>query len=171
MLMEFISVFAAGFVGAGVALLLRLATKGALPRAAVPVFAGLAMIGLTIWSEYSWFGRTSGALPEQIVVVRAEPEPSSWRPWTWAHPYVSRFMAVDRSSIRTNDKVPEQRMAEILVFARREAPAKLPMLIDCQAGRRADIVDGASFDAEGRVTNADWRDLVAGDPLLDAICS
>ncbi len=160
-----------GFAGAGVGLLLRHLSRGALPRATAPVFAGAAMIGLTIWSEYSWFGRTAGALPADVVVVRTQAEPSTYRPWTWAHPFVSRFMAVDKATIRTNDKAPGQRMAELLVFAHREPAAKLPMLIDCQAGRRADIADGATFDADGRVVGADWRDLAPADPLLEAICS
>ena len=53
MLLELIAAFAAAFVGAGIAMILRHLSGGAIPRAAIPVFAGFAMILLTIWSEYS----------------------------------------------------------------------------------------------------------------------
>ncbi len=171
MLIDFIATIAAGFVGAGVALLLRHLSRGALPRAFIPIVAGLSMLGLTIWSEYSWFGRTAGTLPPEVVVVSSHSEPSWYRPWTYAEPFVSRFMAIDRAAIRTNESVPGQRMAEVLIFRHREPPSKFPLLVDCTGMRRADIVDGMTFDDAGAVIDADWREMPADDPLLGAICS
>ncbi|MEM7742701.1 MAG: hypothetical protein AAF409_03235 [Pseudomonadota bacterium] len=171
MLIEFIAAFAAAAVGAGIAMLVRMVTKGALPRVMVPIFAAVGMFGFTIWGEYSWFSRTADALPEGVVVVQTYAEPSSFRPWTHLTPFVSRFMAVDQTAIRANADVPGQRLVELLLFTHRAPATKLPMLIDCAAGRRADIADGMVFDAAGNVTNADWTDVPAGDPLLQATCS
>ncbi|MEM0923615.1 MAG: hypothetical protein AAGF44_04255 [Pseudomonadota bacterium] len=171
MLIEFIAATAAAFVGAGSAMLLRHLSGGRLPRILIPVAAAIGMFGFTIWGEYSWYDRTAQSLPEGIVVVRAQPEPSSFRPWTYLKPYTSRFMAVDTQAIRTNQAVPDQRLAEVIVFARLEPVRTIPLLVDCQAKRRADIVDGMNFGESGTITNADWQDMEAEDPLLRAICS
>lgn len=171
MLIELIAAVAAAFVGAGVAMLLRHLTRGAVPRVLIPVFAGLGMILVTVWSEYSWFKRTSGALPADIVVIATRAEPSWFRPWTYVLPFTSRFMALDRATILTNENLPDQRMAEVLVFAHREPGAKVPVLVDCKAGLRADIADGVRFDQAGAVTDADWQEMPADDPLREAICS
>lgn len=171
MLIELITAFAAAIAGAGTAMLVRHMSGKRLPRIMIPLCAGLAMISVTIWNEYSWYTRTADTLPEDVVVVSTFAEPYSFRPWTYAMPYVSRFMAVDTAAIRLNQNVPDQRMAEVFLFKHRAPIAKLPMLIDCAAGARADIADGMEFNEEGAVINADWQDLAEGDPLLAAVCS
>jgi len=170
MLMELIAAAAAGFLGAGVAMILRKATGGRLPRASVPVAAGLAILGLAVWSEYTWYGRMSASLPDDVVVTTTHETSSPLRPWTYAAPFVTRFATVDRASIRRNDEVPDQLMVDVLLFARHAPPARVPVLVDCAQGRRADIADGMTFDERGAVADADWRALPAGDPLVAAVC-
>jgi hypothetical protein len=58
MFLELIAAFAAAFVAAGIVLAVNMATGGRLPRWAMPVAAGAAMLGYAVWSEYSWFART-----------------------------------------------------------------------------------------------------------------
>ena len=171
MLIEYIAAFAAAFVGAGVAMLARHITRGAVPRSAIPVLAGMGMLGFTIWGEYAWYGRTANSLPADVVVVQTHAEPSSFRPWTYVKPFVSRFMAVDRAAVRTNADVPDQKLAEVLLFTHRGPAAKVPVLVDCLGQRRADISDGMTFDAVGAVTDATWHDMAGEDPLLAAVCS
>ena len=171
MLIEFMTAIAAGFVGAGGAMLLRSLSGERLPRAMIPVFAGIGMIGVTVWNEYTWYDRIAATLPEQVVVVQTHAEPSTFRPWTYALPYVSRFMAVNRAAVHTNDQVPGQRLTEVLLYTHRQPARNVPLLIDCEGARRADIADGMEFDDAGRVTNADWQDMETQDPLLSAVCS
>lgn len=170
MLIEWIGTVAIGFGAAGVVLLLRFVTRKALPRFALPAAAGLAMLGFTIWNEYSWFARTTAALPPEAVVTLSHAEPSAFRPWTYLSPFVSRFAAVDRAGIRRNERVPGQVLVEILLFNRHGPTAKVPVLVDCGGHRRADIADGITFDADGAPTNAEWHEMKPDDPLIGAVC-
>ena len=69
MFLELIATFAAGAGAAGLVLVLNLMTGGRLPRWAMPVAAGLAMLGVAISNEASWGARTAQGLPEGLVVV------------------------------------------------------------------------------------------------------
>ena len=170
MLFELIAVIAAGFAAAGLVLLADRLARRRLPRWLVPVAAGAAMIAVTLYSEYSWYGRTEAALPESLVVVRTVEDRAPYRPWTYLAPYVSRFMAVDQGSIRSNEAIPDQRMVDLLLFGRWAPVRQVPVLVDCVVARRADLVDGADFAPDGRVENARWVPLDPEGALLQAAC-
>jgi hypothetical protein len=170
-LMDLVATIAAGFAGAGIALLLRRLSGGRLPGVFVPWVAGGAMIAFLLWNDYSWYGRTAGGLPEQVEVYTSMPESAAWRPWSYLAPVTERFGAVDTGSIRRNPAVPGQVMAEVYLFARRAPVARLPVLIDCVGNRRADIADGMEFAADGAVSNAVWTVLEPDDPLAGAVCA
>jgi len=59
MFLELIATVTVGIGTGGIVVLINKATRGRLPRWLVPVAAGLSMIGFTLWSEYSWAGRTA----------------------------------------------------------------------------------------------------------------
>ena len=170
MLLELIAAVAAGFAGAGIALILRHLSAGKLPRFFIPATAGVAMLGFMIWNEYTWFSRTAETLPEGVVVTSSYSEQAAWRPWTYLHPLVTRFAAVDRLSVRRNDKVPGQLMLDVLLFTRWAQVAKLPILLDCTGRRRADIADGMQFDGDGAVLDAAWVPIPPDDPLAKTVC-
>lgn len=170
MVFELIAVIVAGFAAAGVVLIVNHLTGGRLPRWMMPVGAGAAMIAMTIYSEYAWFERTQSALPEHVVVARTVEDRAVYRPWTYVVSYVDRFIAVDRASIRRNDAAPGQIMVDLLVFGRWAPVRSVPILMDCDNPRRADLVDEVQFDADGRVANADWRVLDREDQLFQTIC-
>jgi hypothetical protein len=92
-----------------------------------------------------------------------------WRPWTYVVPMTDRFAALDRGSLRKNDAVPGQRIADLWLFARWVPAQKVPMVFDCAGGRHAPLA-GASFDATGAVSGASWTDAAAGDPVQTAAC-
>lgn len=170
MFYELMAVIAIGFGGAGVALLVRRLTGGALPRFFVPATAGLGMFAFAIWAEYSWFARTSGGLPQGMEIVATSSDASALRPWTYVAPMTTRFAAVDLAGARRNPAAPEQVMIETFLFERFRPIVTAPFLVDCAASRRADIADGASFDAQGRVLDPDWGAADADDPLIAAAC-
>lgn len=169
MLIELIAAFAAGICGAGGALILRRIIPS-LPKALIPIAAGGAMIGYAIWSEYSWFSRSVAALPESMEVLAQYESRSPLRPWTLLFPFTDRFSAVDMAQLRHNENAPGQVMAKVYLAGRYTGNALVPVLVDCPAARRADLSDGMSFDAEGRIAGAEWSVMAEDDPLLKALC-
>ncbi|MCI4660779.1 MAG: hypothetical protein MRY63_03010 [Neomegalonema sp.] len=171
MFFEWVATIAIGFAGAGVVLILRSLLGSIVPKTLIPIVAGSAMIGFTIWTEYGWYDRTLSALPGKMEVINASATPSPFRPWTYAFPFVERFTAVDQASLRRNDKVPGQVMADIYLIARHSTRARVPVLLDCIGKRRSDITTDMSFSEDGRVVGAQWRQLAADDPLIGAVCN
>ncbi|MEM8811478.1 MAG: hypothetical protein AAGF59_02590 [Pseudomonadota bacterium] len=170
MFFELIAAVAAGFAGAGIALLLNKVLGGRMPRWTVPVAAGLAMLGTTIASEYAWYERTVAALPEGLEVAATAENRAFYRPWTYVAPFVSRFLAVDVAAMRTNDAVPGQRMVEVYAFGRWSGTQRRVVMIDCTDGRRADLADGTTFGDDGIVEGLQWRDTGHEDPLVRTSC-
>ncbi len=170
MFLELIGTIFAGFAFAGVVMFLNKLTGGRLPRWAAPVAAGFGMIGMTIASEYSWYGRTQDTLPEGMAIVQEVESRAFYRPWTYAVPFVDRFAAIDTASVRTNDKVPEQRLVDLYFFGRWAPNSKLPVAVNCADSSRANLADGAEFDDDGQLLNADWIPVSSDDPVVRATC-
>lgn len=170
MFFEMVATLVSGFAGAGVVLLLNKISGGRLPKWAMPVGAGLAMISTTIANEYAWYDRTHATLPEGMVVVHTVEKQTFYRPWTYVKPFTERFIALDEPSVRTHDARPSMRMVDVYFLGRWSAPEKMVMLADCDAGKRAPLIDGVSFDANGVVSGVDWFSPGEGDPLVTAIC-
>lgn len=170
MFLELIATIVAGFACAGLAMLLNILTGRRLPRWIMPVAAGLGMIGTTISMEYTWYDRTADQLPEGVEVAMTVEEQSWLRPWTQVWPYTKRFAAVDTSTLRRNDNLPDQRLADIYFFGRWSPVNLAPMLFDCAGARSALLIDGAEFEADGTIKDADWQAMPTGDPILTSVC-
>lgn len=170
MFLELIATVAAGLAGAGAVMLLNRVLRGRLPRWLAPVLAGAAMIGTTVSMEYGWYANTRAGLPEGIEVIQTVDARAPWQPWTYVVPYVERFAALDRGSVKRNPALPDQRLAEIYFFGRWAPINRMPVIVDCAAQRRAELSDGATFDAQGTVTDARWVKVGAEDPVLRAVC-
>lgn len=170
MLFELIGTILAGVATALLVWAVNRSLKGRLPGWLVPVSAGAAMLLATISSEYGWFERTRATMPDGLVVAETVQEPQFYRPWTYLAPFVSRFVAVDQRTVRTHPDMPDQRIVELVFYGRWAGTAKVPVLFDCAAGARADIVDGVEFGPDGAVLDPDWLPMEAGAPLLLAAC-
>ncbi|ABV95291.1 hypothetical protein Dshi_3558 [Dinoroseobacter shibae DFL 12 = DSM 16493] len=171
MFLELIATFAIGFLAAGLVLLANLLTGRRLSRAFVPLAAGAAMIGFTIWSEYSWYPRTKAQLPEGVLIVSTNESQALYRPWTYAAPFVDKFAAVDLARVLRNEKLPDQILVPMLFMGRWAPGAEIPVVVDCGGSRRAKLADDTEFDDKGAVLNADWVSVEADDPLLEAVCT
>ena len=170
MFFELIAAFAAGFLGAGLALVAGWLSGGRLPRWLMPVMAGVGMIGYAIWSEYTWFDRTAAAMPPGVEVTFVNEVSAFWRPWTYALPVVDRFAAVDTASIRTNPDVPDARIADML-FAQRWMPNRLvPVMFDCAGGRHAPLAT-VTFTPDGGIGEGLWSRAGPDDAALSAACA
>jgi len=170
MLFELIAVIVAGFGGAGVALLARKLLGGRLPRWVVPIAAGTAMLAMAISNEYGWYPRTARSLPEGLDVAATAESDAFYRPWTYVIPLVTRFLAVDMGSMRTNQALAAQHIVDVYAFARWEPVRKLGVAVDCADDRRADLVPGVTFAADGAIQGATWHRVGADDPIVRTVC-
>ena len=170
MFLELIAVIFAGFAVAGVVMLLNSATGSRLPRWLAPVAAGLAMIGVTIASEYSWYSRTAANLPEGLVVAEVVESRKLYRPWTYVVPLRERFVAVDMATARRHPKQPHRHLAEVFFFGRWAPISQLSIMADCADWRRAMVETDTRFAQDGAVSGANWISPPAQDPLLTTLC-
>ncbi len=164
MFLEMMATIVAGFAGAGVALMLNLITGRRLPGWAIPVAAGLAMLGTTIATEYGWYQRTAAALPAGVEVVSTVESRALYRPWSYVFPYVSRFMAVDTAALRVSPSAPSQVLADVYLYGRWLPTQAIQVMVDCDTNRRADPM-------EGRSATPVWREVGPRDPLVRGICT
>lgn len=170
MFIELIGTVFAGIACAGLAMILNIATGRRLPKWLMPVAAGLGMIAMTVSNEYTWFDRTSERLPEGVEIAITVTEQGWFRPWTMVWPYTKRFAAVDTGTIRRHENLPEQRIADLYFFGRWAPVNQAPVMFDCIKLRSALLIDGASFAEDGTLSDADWEDLPADDPVLKLVC-
>ncbi|MCI2395139.1 hypothetical protein [Aliiroseovarius sediminis] len=171
MFYEMIATLVSAFVGAGLVLILNKLTGGRLPKWAMPVGAGLAMIATTVATEYAWYDRTRDLLPEGMTIVMEVENTSLYRPWTYAVPFVERFVAMDEHSLRTHAVRSELRMVDLLYMGRWSPARQMVVLGDCAAGKRAPLIDAVEFDASGQVSGVEWTKVPDDDPILTAICN
>lgn len=163
MFLELIAVIVAGLAGAGVMMAIVKLSGGRLPKWFIPVAAGAAMLGTTISSEYSWFSRTADALPEGITVIQTAESTAFYRPWTYAFPYVDRFIALDENNVRTNSETPDLHMADLYFFGRWSTVQAVEIMVNCATGERADPSTGDGGEPV-------WRTVPANDPIVEGVC-
>ncbi len=166
MFYELVATVVAGIGAGGVAYLANRLAGGRLPRWAVPVAAGLAMLVFTLWSETTWAGRTEAALPDGVAVVERVSETIVWKPWTILYPQTTRLIAVDLDRAQDNPAAPGIRLVELYLFARWQPTRAVPQLLDCPGARRADVSDAALADPGAAV----WTALPPDAPLLTHAC-
>jgi hypothetical protein len=171
MILEFIAFIAAGFATAGVVMLVNRLTGNRLPRWLIPAAIGGGMFAFALWSEYSWYPRTTGTLPEGVVVATDNAHASSYRPWTYIVPIVTRFIAVDTRTTRAIPEAEGHVATSIILLGRWERGAQLGVVFDCTGGRRADLVGAVTLDDAGLPADPDaWIPVGLEDPVLQTAC-
>lgn len=164
MLFELVGTAVAGLAAAGLMWLLNRWLSKRLPRWVIPASAGLAMLAATISSEYGWYDRTRDNLPEGLEVAQTVQNKAFFRPWTYLHPFVHRFVAVDMPTLRTVDQAAGVRSADLYFFSRWQAPQGLPVLFDCVGHRQAPLHVGQGIET------AQWADVAADTPVMALVC-
>lgn len=171
MLLEFLAALALGAGVAGLVMSLNWLTGRRLPGWLTPASAGVAMILMMIYLEYSWASRTEAQLPEGIVVT-ARSEASMWyRPWTYIKPLSLRMVAIDTRRHRRHANFPDQVMTTVLLLGRWMPVREIPVVYDCAAAQRADLDASVVLAEDGRLLGAQWRPLPSDDPALQAACA
>ncbi|WP_428646012.1 hypothetical protein [Roseibium sp.] len=170
MFWELIATLVAGVAAAGLVMLVNRIAGGRLPRWFAPVAAGAVMIATTIFNEYDWYARTSGALPETLVVAQTVEGRAIYRPWTYLWPIVERFAAVDMASARQHPGQPGLKLVDVYFFGRWSPASDVSVLADCPGLRRAVLAEGVSFESDGQIKGVEWVKVADGDPLVGTIC-
>ena len=171
MFFELIAAIVSGVALAGIAMGLRWASRGTLPRWIVPASAGIGMLAYAVWSEYSWFDRATAGQPPEMTVAWKHEARAPWRPWSYYRPVIDRLVAIDKRTEQRNDRFPDQVIVDVVLAARWQPAARVKVAFDCAANRRADLFGkDVSIGPNGEINGADWRQLEADDPVLKAAC-
>lgn len=141
-----------------------------LPRWIVPAAAALGLIGYTIWSEYSWYGRVSSELPAGVEVVWSETGVNGLRPWTHLFPLITRFVALDTREMAAHPANAGLRLAPVYDIARWTPPRDSMMVFDCAAGRQVLLTDQVIIDDQGNLSGADWVEPGPEDAFQKQAC-
>ena len=171
MFFELVGTVLAGVAAALLVFAVRRYAPGRIPKWLMPVAAGAAMIAATISSEYGWYGRTAGQMPEGFAVARTVGESAVYRPWTYLVPLTTRFVAVDQEGAKTHPDFPGQRIVDLYFFGRWQPVQAVPVLFDCPGHRSVVIAAGTEFGPDGAVQNPEWEEMPSDDPVLRTACA
>lgn len=141
-----------------------------LPSWVTPAALALTLVGTSIWTEYSWYDRTRGALPDSVTVFGQGQTATGLRPWTYLRPFTSRFIAVDRAALRGSAAQPTLVQGEMWLIERWKPIGRVPAVWDCANQARADLFGPARLAPDGTVTGTTWVTLGSDDPGLRAAC-
>jgi hypothetical protein len=168
MVLDVIAMICVGAGTAGLYLLLRKVLGKRMPSWALPAVIGAAMLGFSIWNEYTWHDRVTAALPDGIEVLLSPADRSPFRPWTYLVAPSTRFMALDRTAMRVSAENPAYRQADLMFVERWMPTQRVAMAFDCKGNRHADLMDGAILAPDGTLTGSDW---IAAEPsdLMQAV--
>jgi hypothetical protein len=166
MLITFLGAIMVAVLAACVAFIFHRLT-GVNARWIIPASAGAAMLGFTMWNDYTWFSRLQADLPPEVVVARSFEHSAAIQPWTMAWPMVNRFQALNRATLQRNEADPDVVRAEVYLVARWNPTFTTLQVFDCETGRRADAADAGP---DGLPTPGAWVDVGRDDPLLRAAC-
>lgn len=170
MLMDMIATAAAGVALMGLIVVLRHLTRGKIPKWALPAAIGAGMLAFSVWNEYSWYGRTTSALPEEVIILTSPTDRVAYRPWTYVFPVSTRFVALDRTGMMKSQVDGSLRLADAMIVERWMPTTRIPLAFDCAGGRRADLVDGVTIGADGALSGGDWQVVGQEDELQRAAC-
>lgn len=171
MLWELIATVFAGLGAAGIALLLRKISKNRAPRWLIPVFAGAAMLGFQIQSEYTWFQHTASRLPAGVIVIKKIEQQTALRPWSYLYPQTSRFIAADVVNASANNTNPAVKLVDLYFFERRAQARRVPQVVHCQQLAQADFSAQLPIPQGDTAVSNHWRKLSSDDALIMALCS
>ncbi len=170
MVFDIVAMVCVGAGTAGVFLFLRKMLGRHLPSWALPAVIGAAMLGFSVWNEYTWHSRVTAVLPDEVVVILSPRDSSLFRPWTYLVAPSTRFMALDRTVLRISAENPGYRQADLMFVERWMPIHRVAMAFDCTGGRHADLMDAASMSPDGTLTGSTWVTAEPGDTLQLAAC-
>jgi hypothetical protein len=166
-----VSVFIAGFAGAGIGLLLRNITRNRLPKGVIPICAGVAMIATTVGQEYGWFDGVRSTMAQDLVVISTREQQAWYQPWTFVRPWVRGFISYSPSETVETAPGSGLLVVQLRLQERWQPQFVRPALVDCANLRWSDITPDMNFDENGRPEGATWRETGLDDPIVGTVCA
>ncbi|MCU4653047.1 hypothetical protein N8I71_09400 [Roseibacterium sp. SDUM158016] len=166
-----ITAVVAGFAGAGIGLLLRSLSRKRLPQGIIPICAGLAMLAATVGTEYGWYPNVLRNMAADTVVVSTREQQTWYQPWTYVRPWVRGFIAYSPSETVETAPGSGIQVVQIRRQERWQPQFVLPVLVDCDGARRAEITPSTTFTETGAPVDAGWLSPGRDDPILNSVCS
>jgi hypothetical protein len=170
MIWTLLTVFFAGFAGAGIGFLLRNLTRQRLPKGIVPICAGLTMIAATVGLEYGWQGGVQATMAEDLVIVSTREQQAWYQPWTLVRPWVRGFIAYSPSETRETAEGSGILVVQLRIQERWQPQIVRPALVDCAGARWTDLTVNTEFTETGQPIDAIWRETGPNDPIVSAVC-
>lgn len=172
MLLTFLGAIAAGVLGACVAFIIR-RILGRNVRFLIPLFAGGAMLGFTVWNDYDWIGRQRAGLPPTIEIVQTRAPTMFLKPWSYVSAPVVGYLALDRTTLARHPESPEIARARVIVAERFQPTRFFVEYVDCERGRAVNVTPEAMRDETGfppPPPEQAWAPRALDDLLLLAAC-
>ena len=171
MLFTLLGTLVAGVGAAGLIILIyKVILRRPRPKAAIPFAAAAGMMLLQIVLDYGWYSRATADFGDDVVVLRTAQGKSLLQPLSYIIPRTDRFLALDKTSLKTNDALPGIKLGTLFQAEKDGPSTKILQLIDCLKGRRADWAGGMPLSPEALAEKAKWFDLQGDDPLFAAAC-
>lgn len=169
--LELIAAIVAAVGFAGLALMAQKLTGGRLPKWITPFAAGVGLIGFTVWSEYDWFDRVSGKLPEGVKVVWTDTTPQALRPWTFIAPLTTRFIAMDERGLAPHPDNAALVLAPVYAFARWRGVDEGFLVVDCAAQQSVKLTATVTIREDGTLTGGEWQPLDPDGDIGPTACT
>ena len=172
MLFTLLGTFVAGLGAAGfIILVYKFILNRPRPKGAVPIAAGIAMILLQIVLDYGWYGRAIADFGGDVVILRTSRGKSLLQPLSYIVPRTDRFLALDKTRMKTNSALPGIKMGTLFEIQKDGPTSTILQLIDCPNAKRADWSGALPLSSEEMTQRAKWFDLSKDDPLYLAACN
>lgn len=166
-----VTVFIAGFAGAGIGFLLRTITRKKLPKGIVPICAGLTMIVATIGQEYGWQDGVRSTMPDDLVIISEREQQAWYQPWTFIQPWVRGFISYSPSESVETAEGSGIYAVQLRIQERWQPQTIMPILVDCGADRWTDVTPDTSLTDTGEPEGTPWRETGREDPIVSTVCS
>jgi len=160
----------AGIAGAGIGLGLRALSGKRLPKGIIPVCAGATMLVATVGTEYGWYTNVLRTMAPDLVVISEREQQAWYQPWTFVRPWVRGFIGYSPSEMVETAEGSDIYVVQLRRQERWQPQMVLPNIVDCEGGRRADILPDTEFSETGEPVGVTWREVPDDDPILSAVC-
>jgi hypothetical protein len=165
-----VTVFIAGFAGAGIGYLLRTITRKKLPKGIVPICAGLTMIVATVGQEYSWENGVRSTMADDLVIISTREQQAWYQPWTFIQPWVRGFISYSPSETVETAEGSGIYAVQLRIQERWQPQMVRPALVDCPNALWTDITAEMTFTDAGQPIDARWLEEQSDFPIVDAVC-
>jgi len=170
MIWTLLTVFFAGFAGAGIGFLLRNITRNRLPKGAIPVCAGLTMIVATVSLEYGWQNGVRATMADDLVIISTREQQSWYQPWTLIRPWVRGFISYSPAETVETAEGSGILAVQLRLQERWQPQIVSPALVDCDGARWTDLNANTRFTDEGAPIAVTWRPENPEFPVIATVC-